>query len=265
MSASPRHHREPALEKPSSITPVRAIILTTQRTGSTFLVACLRSHPEVDCITELLVGAHLEPPAIFRTSRALTKASRFVMAGGWHPTRAIRRFYASSEGRVRVFKAMYNQLSWRPTLNCLRRDRDIRVIHLRRRNLLKMHVSRLLMPTRRNFIWEPHTTEPLPPVRIRVDPAAAIAQMRRARAQYERFEALFAAHPRLPVVYEDLIEDQRLRPAEGRRICGFLGVEERPMSSRFVKLNPDSLEDIVTNYDELLGAVRRTEFAEFLD
>jgi hypothetical protein len=244
--------------------PVRAIILTTQRTGSTFLVGCLRSHPDINCITELLVGAHLDPPAMFRTSRVLTKASRFVMGGGWWPTRAIRRFYASSDKPASVFKIMYNQASNRPTLNCLAGDRDVRVLHLRRRNLLKMHVSQLLMPRRRNLIWEPHTTVPLPPVTTRVDPALAIEQMRKAQARYRHFEEVFAGHPRLPLVYEELIEDQRLRPSEGRRICDFLGVEDRPMGSSFIKLNPESLEAMVTNYGELADAVSRTEFAEML-
>ena len=253
------------MEKASSDSPVRAMILTTQRTGSTFLVGCLGSHPKISCITELLVGAHLEPPAIFRTSRVLTKASRFVLGGGWYPKRAIRRYYASTDKPVRVFKAMYNQISNWPTLNYLRRAEDIRIVHLSRRNLLKMHVSRLLMPTRRNTIWEPHTTEPLPPVQIRVDPARALEQMRRARAQYDHFESVFASHRRLPLVYEELIENQRLRPAEVRRICAFLGVDPHPMCSAFIKLNPESLRAMVTNYGELASAVSKSEFAEYLD
>ena len=245
--------------------PIRAIILTTQRTGSTFLVGCLQSHPDINCITELLVGAHLEPPAFLRTSRAGTKAARFLMSGGWHPTRAIRRFYASSDKPVSVFKAMYNQVLVPWTLRYLRRNTDIHVLHLSRRNLLKMHVSQLLMPTRRNRIWEPHTTEPLPPVTTRVDPALALEQMRKARTAYQHFDELFEAHRRLPIVYEDLIENQRLRPAEGARICDFFGIAHRPMQSSLIKMNPESLKAMVTNYDELADAVSRTEFAGLLD
>ena len=35
---------------------IRAVILTTQRTGSTSLVECLGSHPEIECASEILVG-----------------------------------------------------------------------------------------------------------------------------------------------------------------------------------------------------------------
>jgi hypothetical protein len=214
--------------------PVRAIMLSTQRTGSTFLVECLASHPDIHSVTELLVGAHLEPPALVRSSRTLTKAARFLMAGGWHPTRAIRKFYAAVEKPVGIFKIMYNQLAYPPTLASLTRDTDIRVLHLSRRNLLKMHVSQLLMPRKRNAIWEPHTTEPLPPVTVRVDPAAAIDAMRKAKHRYRHFEGLFARHRRLAVVYEDMLDGQGLRASEGARICGFLGVGEHPLRSRFI-------------------------------
>jgi hypothetical protein len=250
---------------PTRNSPARAIILTTQRTGSTFLVGCLKSHPDVHCETEILVGAQLEPPSFLRTSRFGTKASRFLMSGGWYPTRAIRRFYAASDKPVSVFKAMYNQVAVPWTLRYLQRETDVAILHLSRRNLLKMYVSQLLMPTRRNRIWEPHTTEPLPPVTTRVDPSAALEHMRRARADYERFERLFSGHRRLPLVYEDLIDGQRLRADQGRRICDFFGIPDRPMQSSLVKMNPESLQAMVTNYDEMADAIARTEFAELLD
>ena len=37
------------------------------------------------------------------------------------------------------------------------------------------------------------------------------------------------------------------------------------MQSSLIKLNPESLRDMVTNYDELAGVVSKTEFAELLD
>ena len=85
-----------------------------------------------------------------------------------------------------------------------------------------------------------------------------------AKLACQRFEEVFAAHARLPIVYEDLIEKQGLRPSEGERICGFLGVGHHPMRSSYVKLNPESLADMVTNYDELAGVISRSEFAGLL-
>jgi hypothetical protein len=63
------------------------------------------------------------------------------------------------------------------------------------------------------------------------------------------------------VAYESLFNGQDLQPEVGRRLCEFLGVEPRPMKSTLVKVNPESLRDIVTNYDELIAALAKTEFA----
>jgi hypothetical protein len=65
--------------------------------------------------------------------------------------------------------------------------------------------------------------------------------------------------------YERLIDGQQVDATVTAEICDFLGVERQPMRSRLVKVNPDSLVDIVTNYREFAAAVSATEFAEFLD
>ena len=38
-----------------------------------------------------------------------------------------------------------------------------------------------------------------------------------------------------------------------------------PLSSDFVKVNPDSLEDIVENYEEVKQVLISSEFKKFLD
>jgi hypothetical protein len=102
-------------------------------------------------------------------------------------------------------------------------------------------------------------------VHTRVDPQEAIAAMRSARERYRHFESVFRDHPYLALTYESLFDGQRLHAETAGRICGFLGVAPHPMQSRLVKLNPESLREMVTNYEELAAAVARTEFAELLE
>jgi hypothetical protein len=156
-----------------------------------------------------------------------------------------------------MFKVMYNQLERPFALKYLLDHDDVRIIHLRRLNLLKVHVSTLLMPKRREL----QANAPVEPIRIHVDPARAIESMRQAIARYELYEKIFERHPRITVAYESLFKGQELQPEVGRRICEFLGVEPQPMKSTLVKVNPESLRDIVTNYDELFAALAKTEFA----
>jgi LPS sulfotransferase NodH len=241
---------------------VRAVILTTQRTGSTFLVECLRSHPEIECAGEILIGVPEAPrgPRYRGRFQALYKLWNIAKTGAWLPGNRLERFYSGGNARVRVFKAMYNQLAYPFTLRYLRSHDEIRIIHLMRENLLKVHVSRLLMPERKQL----QATSPVERVWIRVDPAQAIAAMRQAQRRHEHFASLFEGHARLSISYEKLIDGAYLQADTARRICDFLGVAQHPMKSQLVKINPESLRDMVTNYEELAAAVSQTEFAGLL-
>jgi len=241
---------------------IRAVILTTQRTGSTFLVECLRSHPEIECAGEILIGVPevILGPRYRGRFQSLYKLWNIAKTGAWLPGNRMERFFSSGEAKVRVFKAMYNQLANPFALRYLRGHKEIRVIHLCRENLLKVHVSRLLMPKRLQL----QATSPVEPVWVHVDPAKAIAAMRKAQERHEYFERLFERHARLPISYEKLIDGASLQADSARRICDFLGVAQYPMKSKLVKVNPESLRDTVTNYDELASVVSRTEFADTL-
>jgi hypothetical protein len=240
----------------------RAVILTTQRTGSTFLVECLDSHPQVECASEILIGAADRPSPEYRGRfKRVAKIARLVRSGAWRPGHRMERFYAEGAAPVRVFKVMYNQLANPFASRYLQQNEDIRVLHLRRHNLLKVHVSKLLMPKRAKV----QAFEPVSAVQIYVDPAEAIASMRAARALYSRYDQFFARHSRLPLAYEDLIDGNQLRAETAAQVCDFLGIERHAMSSRLVKLNPESLREMVTNYDELADAVRRSEFSDLLE
>jgi len=239
----------------------RAVILATQRTGSTFLAECLGSHPEIHCAGELLNGQpDLPIPPPRGPFRYVVKAVRIARTGAWLPHYRLERFYRAGRSPVRCFKAMYNQLARPGALGYLLGHREIRVIHLRRENLLATQVSTLLMQKRPEL----QATGYVAPLRIRVDPQRVLAAMRAAEARYRRFEALFAGHAVLPVSYESLFDGAQLRATTAGRLCDFLGVARQPMESRIIKLNPRSLRDTVENHEALAEAVAQSEFAAML-
>ena len=243
------------------LAPTRAVILTTQRTGSTFLAECLSSHPDIHCAGEILNGQPDSPiPPPRGPFRHFVKFARIALRGAWLPAFRLEQFYGRSREGVRCFKAMHNQLARPFVLEYLVNHPEIRIIELSRQNLLKAHVSTLLMQKRRIL----QATGPVAPVWIRVYPAKAIVAMRKASAHFAFYDALFALHPRLSVTYESLFDGPSLRTDTAWRICDFLGVPRHPMQSGIVKLNPASLRDMVENYDELAYAVASSEFADLL-
>ncbi len=243
----------------------KAIVLTTQRTGSTFLVQCLRSHPEVHCLGEMLAGGHVHIPSLVYKSRYATKAYRYLTSGAMFPTRMMDRYFARTDRPVMAFKAMYNQIRPPWTLRYLREHTEIRVLHLRRHNLLKQYVSHALIHVKRDDHWDPHTTAPVTPVSIVVSADDAVRYLRRLRAEHDAHERMFARHPRLSLTYESMIDGDALAAGVARDICDFLGIAQQPMHSKLVKLNPQRLREMITNYDEVSRRIRQTEFADLLD
>lgn len=240
---------------------VPAVVLTTQRTGSTFLVGCLNSHPDIFSAGEILNGLpDTVGPSYRGPFKQVVKLGNMVRRGALYPPYRLGRFYAGEAGKVRSFKVMYNQLARPFALGYLQRLRNLRVIHLRRENLLKVYVSMLLM-SRRAML---QTTRPAEVVWLHVNPRKAVAWMRKARALHDRYDRLFGHHQKIHVTYESLFDGQYLRHDTARRICEFLGVADHPMESKLIKLNPDSLRDMVTNYDELAAAISGTEFEPML-
>ena len=243
----------------------KAIVLTTQRSGSTFLVESLRSHPEVYCRGEMLAGGHVRIPGLLYESRYATKAWRYFTSGAVFPTWLMDRYFARADRPVMAFKAMYNQIRPPWTRRYLLEHTEIRILHLRRHNLLKQYVSHELIHVKRDDHWDPHTTEPVKPASIVVSADAALRYLRRLRAEHGMHERMFARHPRLQLSYESMIDGDALAAGVARDICDFLGITHCPMHSSLVKMNPERLDEMITNYDEVARAIGQTEFADLLD
>ena len=244
---------------------MKAIIITSQRSGSNFLRHCLDSHPQVTCDGELLIGGMVTPPRILQDRRLPAKIYKYLRAGAWRPVKILEGFLARNDAEVVAFKAMYNQLANRRVVEFLRQHTEIRVIHLRRDNLLKQYISKLLIGKKRERRWQPHATHKVPIASTYVSPAAAIQEMQRVRAEFENFERLLSQHEKIELVYEDMIDGQCLSDEVTQAVCGLLELEVRPMCCDYVKVNPNQLNVMVENYEELAEALRGTPFERFLD
>ena len=86
--------------------------------------------------------------------------------------------------------------------------------------------------------------------------------MKRRTQLIEKYRAAFADKPRLEISYESLVAN---RDAETRRVLQFLDIDEFiSLDTDLVKLNPDSLEDIIENYEQVAQALKDTPFEKHL-
>ena len=136
------------------------------------------------------------PPFLYQF-RYASKAYRFLRSGAWHPTRMMRRYLDTARlgnmelglRPVMAFKVMYNQIRPPWTMKFLRDRTDLRILHLRRNNLLKVYVSNQLLTVKRDNRWQPHATVPVAPVSMNIASASALQYARRAVAETKRMSA----------------------------------------------------------------------------
>jgi LPS sulfotransferase NodH len=159
------------------------------------------------------------------------------------------------------FKVNYSQINRYSEIISWIKHNDVKIIHLIRNNLLKRLVSHKIAHAR-NLL---HSTQSVEPIKVRIDPKILIKDFKRRQIRFakyrkrfiEVFDALFHE-----VSYESLVADF---DTEIRKVLKFLDIDKLiPLTSELVKVNPDSLEDIIENYSEVKQALINTEFDNFL-
>jgi LPS sulfotransferase NodH len=281
----------------------RFIILSDARTGSNLVQDALNSHARIVCFRELFnvddtyidydvigydgydesdIQLRASAPSAFLGSRIFCEHAASIAAVG--------------------FKFHYNHFWFhQDLLPALTEDKDLRVVHLRRLNMLRTLVSAKI--AEQTGQWLQHDVgkrrrqtlvAKLTPASLAAaiaHPAESFGRVRRFmrpvnsapvserqavpltvdecnahfyRVQHEiaHFGDLFKGHPTVEITYEDLVADSDNVVG---RIETFLGVEPAPMSTTLRRQNPEPLRELITNYDELRAAFAGTEHEAFFD
>lgn len=238
------------------------IILTSQRSGSTYFTHLIGSHPNViaygESLNEYGIGWGKQKSGIQAQKRK---------QGFWLPIRnlsprlflnlAIFHAYPSNIHAV-GFKLMYSQILFFPQVIQYLKQENVRIIHLKRYNLLEMYVS--LKRSEVSDTW--HTTNAIeaPDVRLYLDPNKCHEYFVRIHSLQQKYNSIVPYRNMLSLSYEDLMENKTKLLND---VQEFLNLRNALLSSRFQKMNRLSLEDCVINYTELKHAFQRTQWKSF--
>ena len=243
------------------------VVLSTQRSGSTWVVDMLESHPRVVAYSELFMhggegspkwGGEKDLPYWQTYSRGKNR-----LAKPYWLWKYLGQAYRERDGIDAVgFKLMYSQLTRisRPLMPSLWMKR-VRIIHLIRRNALDVVLSKEAGAARGGRLHA-HEGNNVEPVRLNLDTDTLLRRMTLheraiagARVRFKR-----VGLPYMEVVYEDLAADE----SGFASLFEFLGVEPAPVTSSLQKLNSTSHEALIENYGEVRDALAETEFAGLL-
>lgn|GEM_PF-1259993 len=244
------------------------VVLTTQRSGSGWLVDLLDDHPAIASYAEMFRVTDMTV-----SDYGATAVPRFeVMVGqrafSTAPGLVVRR-HAYVRGLARAhpealavgFKLMYDQTRDHPGLMSILALTRARFIHLVRRDTLSAVVSFDIASERDR--WHYHAGQPIPPLRVRMDTKSLLERLQRRDTEVERFRRRLArmrvaVHE---VAYEDLVARREETLSE---VLEFLGVPQPtlPLRSSLVRPTPARAADLVENKADIRAALAGTPYAE---
>jgi len=243
------------------------VVLSTQRSGSTWVVDMLTSNPRVIAYSELFMhggdgtpkwGQEQDLPYWQTYSRDKHRVAKPYWL--WHYLG--EAFEERPDVDAVGFKLMYSQLTRisRPLMPMLWLKR-VRIIHLIRRNALDVVLSKEAGAAREGKLHA-RDGDDVEAVRLNLDTDTLLRRMtlheRAIAGARVRFKKV--GLPYTEVVYEDLAADE----TGFASLFEFLGVEAAPVTSSLQKLNPSSHEELIENYGEVRDALAETEFAGLL-
>ena len=259
---------------------VKFLIVTQPRSGSAWFMSCLNSHPQIHCprLPTLFSKYNISPikrfkPRFLQVDNPISPYYKYrssslkrQIAHRFNRKKLIHDFlsglYAEHHNAEAVgFKVNYSQINRYSEIASWIKQTDLKILHLIRNNLLKRLVSHKISNIR-NLC---HSTQSVEPIKVHIDPKVLIDDFRRRQKRFAKYKKRFIDVfdlPYLEVLYESLVSDF---DTEIRKVLKFLEVyKSMPLSSDLVKVNPDSLEDIVENYGEIKQALISSEFENFL-
>ncbi len=241
---------------------VRFIIVSRGRSGTSLLRSLLNDHPQVVTFGEIfrkygaigwdrsdhqatLSQLHLieTDPVAFLETYLFRKYSTRITAVGF------KLFYYHARNP-----------EWEPVWHYLREQPDIRIIHLRRENVLATHLS-----LRRAFLtgkWSNNSgqAEYVPPLTLSYE--ECLEAFTKTQEWEEWTEHFFAGQQKLNICYEALSQDYE---SEMKRVQAFLGLDYHPTHPRLYKQNRQSLAGSIANYMELKECFSGTLWENFFE
>jgi LPS sulfotransferase NodH len=242
--------------------PTRFMVITRGRTGSNLLLSLLRTHPEIRVEGEVIGEYKLRQP----------ERKREVVELG--PVPHVQRCLEGTDSATVIgFKILYYQVErsyeqkwgvdelW-DVMQYVRSQRDIRVIHLKRRNRLRTLISIRVAALTKEYTRSGDGANPPEEVTVRLTPEECEEEFQRIGEWERRYDEAFADHRTLEVWYEDLAADMT---AECDRVLEFLGVDRRPLTTSMKKQRRGSPAEVVENFDELRRHFEGTEYAWYFE
>jgi hypothetical protein len=223
------------------------LLLAYPRSGSAWLHTALNSHPHI-----LSVGEEL--------------AAEYGKADGLQNLTYYFKRPHSKQVKALGSKLFYEQAYTETGLAFWKywRDQQLPVVHLLRRNILRIALSEELARTHREWTAVKGARQPDTRAKaIAILPEVLLQRMGHIEHLQQVFSTQLKEYPAaLTIWYEDLLQ----QPEEQfEAIQRFLGLEPQPLFSFLRRQNPEPLQQLVLNYAEIQQELQGSRWEYFLE
>ncbi len=209
---------------------VQFIVLTRSRTGSNLLLSFLNSHPHIFCEGEIFAKLKGADP-LSKLRRTFGKQPRHIHAKGFK----IFYYHPLDESADELWQE-------------LERCTEIRVIHLTRDNVLRTLLSRKIAGIKDTWTGTRFDAAGSDGKQVSFTTEELESGFRQTRAWEDSGNVRFRAHQTIQLSYEGLVKDPH---ALYRQLLVFLDLPENIPSTGLRQQNPETLRELISNYDEL--------------
>lgn len=241
------------------------IILTHPRTGSNYLNDSLRSHRGIVSFSELfhIHGAwfgykgypeHNSRELIHYRNRNVTDFLNRMVFRKFSPDVSAVGFkiFYDQPDKLRNGKKIWQYLADMP---------DLKIIHLKRRNLFNAYVS-LKIASKTNSWLVTHKRQIRDDVRVSLRYRGCMHFFSSIQKSISLYNNIFGDKQHLEIFYEDMVSDG---PACMTKVQTFLNVDPRVLKSSIIKQSSGPVSKYVKNYRELKEKFMDTPWHTFFE
>ncbi len=221
------------------------IVIAGPRTGSSLLVDGLDSHPAI-----------------------LAEHEIFINLKGRSEDAILNKMYSKVSPATKAvgFKIFYLQpydddtkLIWTKLQNMA----DLYVIHLKRRNLLRVIASTDIAIKTKVWIGRKGRQQiPLEEKQVHLAYESVLKRFEQIRGNEEKFKLMFQDKKYMDIFYEDIINNPK---DEFQRATDMLELDPFTPKWDILKQNPEKLSNLIINYAELKAKFQDTKWYSFFE
>ena len=232
----------------------RLFVFAEARSGSTWLINTLSSHPEIGLMDEVINPDYVRNMNLFQRDKSET----FISI-----TQSIDNLLSSLKGRYKGCKILFPQaIRFIDFYEFILNNRNAHFILLTRKNSIRAEISGLIA----NIHSRWHLEEKKDKEQISVSPAFLLERLLWRKYSKDFCINIINAHCQhvLSVEYSELFENTA---SSLSGISEFLGVAPSLFTfSKEIKSNPFSLKEVVLNYQDCIDFfLDKPEYAEFFE